>query len=359
MRRHGVICARQGCRPMALKRVKRMENKNISKHEMRLSIVSGEWVMYAPGRGIRPHAVRDPSASTVPVPDREPSCPFCPGNEQMLPAIRMEMRGADGWQIRAFPNRYPALTLNGTGAETPVDIYRAMQGGGDHEVIVETPLHNRPISRMSADEVDLLIEAYHRRYSEMASRPEIKTVTLFRNHGPMAGSSLAHPHSQLIGVGIIPQSVKRREQLAAAHFHDRGRCLFCDMVDFEIRDGRRIIFQNPAFIGMVPFAAEVSCEAWVVPKVHATDFRAISDSGKSGLADALRAILAVMREKLNDPDYNFVIHSSLSPTVAPGALHWHLQIKPILTIPAGFEMGSGIHVNPSLPEADASLLAGG
>jgi UDPglucose--hexose-1-phosphate uridylyltransferase len=153
--------------------------------------------------------------------------------------------------------------------------------------------------------------------------------------------------------------VKRREQLAAAHFHDRGRCLFCDMVDFEIHDGRRIIFQNPAFIGMVPFAAEVSCEAWVVPKVHAPDFRAISDSGKSDLADALRAILSVMREKLNDPDYNFVIHSSLSPTVAPSALHWHLQIKPILTIPAGFEMGSGIHVNPSLPETDASLLAGG
>ena len=163
-----------------------------------------------------------------------------------------------------------------------------------------------------------------------------------------------------MGSAIIPQSVKRREQLAAAHFHDRGRCLFCDMVDFETRDGRRIIFQNPAFIGLVPFAAEVSCEASIVPKVHAPDFRAISDSGKSGLADALRVILAVMHEELNDPDYNFVIHSSLSPTVVtPGALHWHLQIKPVQTIPAGFEMGSGIHINPSLPEADASLLAGG
>jgi UDPglucose--hexose-1-phosphate uridylyltransferase len=144
--------------------------------------------------------------------------------------------------------------------------------------------------------------------------------------------------------------------LAAAHFHDKGRCLFCDIVDFEIRDGRRIIFQNQAFIGIVPFAAEVSCEAWVVPKIHKSDFQAISDSEKPDLADALRAILSVMREKLNDPDYNYVIHSSLSPTVAPAALHWHLQIKPILTTPAGFEMGSEIHINPSLPESDASLL---
>lgn len=327
-------------------------------HEMRQSSVSGEWVIYAPGRRIRPHAVRDPSASTLPVPERDPSCPFCPGNEHMLPPIRMEMHGAAGWQVRAFPNRYPALSWDGTGAETPVGIYRTMQGCGDHEVIVETPLHNRPISLMFADEVEWLIEAYHRRYLEMASRPEIKTVILFRNHGPMAGSSLAHPHSQLIGIGIIPRSVKRREQLAAAHFHDKGRCLFCDMVDFEIRDERRIIFQNQAFIGIVPFAAEVSCEAWVVPKVHAPDFRAISDSEKSDLAAALLAILATMREKLNDPDYNFVIHSSLSITVPPAALHWHLQIKPMLTTPAGFEMGSGIHINPSLPEADASLLRG-
>jgi UDPglucose--hexose-1-phosphate uridylyltransferase len=276
----------------------------------------------------------------------------------MLPAIRMEMRGADGWRIRAFRNRYPALSMNGTGVETPMDIYRAMQGCGDHEVIVETPLHNRPISRMSADEVEWLIEAYHRRYSEMASRPEIKTVALFRNQGALAGSSLAHPHSQLIGVGIIPQSVRRREQLAADHFHARGRCLFCDMVDVEIRDGRRIVLQNPTFVGMVPFAAEVACESWIVPRAHAPDFRCISDSGKSDLAEALRAILAAIREKLNDPDYNFVIHSSLSPTVAPGALHWHLQIKPVLTIPAGFEMGTGIRINPSLPETDASLLAG-
>jgi UDPglucose--hexose-1-phosphate uridylyltransferase len=341
---------------MSLKRVERMENGNISKHEMRQNSVSGEWVIYAPERRIRPHAARDPLPPTLPVPDRDPSCPFCPGNEQLLPAIRMEMHGANGWQVRAVPNLYPALSRNGTGAETMVGIYRMMQGYGDHEVIIETPLHNRPISLMSADEVELLIEAYHRRYCEMASSPKIKTVILFRNHGPMAGTSLAHPHSQLMGVGIIPQSVRRREQLAAAHFHEKGRCLFCDMVDFEIRDGRRIHFQNQAFIGIVPFAAEVSCETWILPKIHKPDFQGISDSEKSDLADALRSMLVVMREKLNDPDYNYVIHSNLSPSVAPAALHWHLQIKPILSTPAGFEMGSGIHINPSLPESDASLL---
>jgi UDPglucose--hexose-1-phosphate uridylyltransferase len=325
---------------------------------MRQSRVSGEWVIYAPGRRVRPHGARDPLASPPPVPDRDPACPFCPGNEHMLPPIRMELRGAAGWQVRAFANRYPALSRTGTVSETPVGIYRAMQGRGEHEVIVETPLHNRPIGLMSTDEVELLIEAYHRRYCEMASRPEIKTVILFRNHGLMAGSSLAHPHSQLIGVGIIPQSVKRRERLAAAHFHAGGRCLFCEMVEFEIRDGRRIIFQNRAFLSFVPFAAEVPCETWVVPKLHKPDFRAISDSEKSDLAAALLSILAAKREKLNDPDYNYVIHSSLSPTVAPAALHWHLQIKPVLTTPAGFEMGSGIHINPSLPEADARLMAG-
>jgi len=207
--------------------------------------------------------------------------------------------------------------------------------------------------------VESIIEAYHRRYRELAARPEIKTVFVFRNHGVKAGTSLAHPHSQIIATGLVPQAVLTRRKLALSHFKTAGRCLFCHILENEAIDGRRILFQNDNFINFVPYAAEAPCEIWVVPKAHCSDFGDISDAEKTGLAEGIRLALARLSEKLNDPDYNFVIHSApFADTGEVAALHWHVQIQPHLTTPAGFEMGSGIRINPSLPEADAAFLKG-
>jgi UDPglucose--hexose-1-phosphate uridylyltransferase len=189
---------------MSLKRVERMENATSANMKCDRTASAEEWVIYAPERRIRPHAARDPLPPTLPVPDRDPSAALSAGNEQLLPAIRMEMHGAKGWQVRAVPNLYPALSRNGTGAETMVGIYRMMQGYGDrgHH---RDPLHNRPISLMSADEgVELLIEAYHRRYVKW-HQSKIKTVILFRNHAvPWRAPLWPRLISQLMGAGIIP-----------------------------------------------------------------------------------------------------------------------------------------------------------
>jgi UDPglucose--hexose-1-phosphate uridylyltransferase len=60
--------------------------------------------------------------------------------------------------------------------------------------------------------------------------------------------------------------------------------------------------------------------------------------------------------KLNNPDYNYVVHTAPIKDEQEDYYHWHLQIIPRLANPAGFELGSGIYINVSLPEETAQFL---
>jgi UDPglucose--hexose-1-phosphate uridylyltransferase len=181
-------------------------------------------------------------------------------------------------------------------------------------------------------------------------------VLIFRNHGERAGTSLMHPHSQMIVTGIVPPLVREREEQAQRYFDEWGRCVFCEMIEFERNDRSRVVFENESFLGFVPFAAEVPFEIWVMPKEHEADFGSINARAKTALAEALHHVLSRLRTKLPDPDYNYVINSSSQYDSGEPHIHWYLQVRPRLVTPAGFELGTGIRINPSLPEHDAAFL---
>jgi len=268
----------------------------------------------------------------------------------------MEGKAEDGsWTVRAVPNRYPALTRAGNGLRQAVGLYRIMEGFGAHEVIIETPRHDRQPSRMSPVEMEAVVAAYLHRHRALESVPGIRAVILFRNHGPAAGTSLVHPHSQVIATGIVPGHIRRRDDSARAYFDDWGRCLFCDMLEQERRDRTRMVAENGLFAAFVPFAAGVPFEIWILPKAHRSCFSGMDESDGSSLAVVLRDVLGRLERACGDPDYNYVIHSACGGG-EEAYLHWHLQLKPRLVTPAGFEMGSGIQINPSIPEEDAARL---
>lgn len=326
--------------------------------EIRQNLATRQWVIIATSRAKRPEDFQPASTAERELSGRDESCPFCPGNEHMLPGITLEVPGPgpEGWQTRVVPNKYPALTHEDDPQRYSRGIYTAMPGYGQHEVIVETPRHDRDIPQMSVEEVGILVETYHQRYVDAMNDDHHMMTIIFRNHGPMAGPSLVHPHSQLVATGIVPRAIRWREEEANRYFDDRGRCVFCDILAFEIQDRRRVILENDTFLAFVPFAAEVPFEVWVVPKRHQADFGDISDEEKAGLASALREVLAGLHTKLRDPDYNYVVNSSSRHQAGEPHLHWYLQIRPRLTIPAGFEIGSGMAINPSIPEEDAAFL---
>jgi UDPglucose--hexose-1-phosphate uridylyltransferase len=329
----------------------------MAQSEIRQNKATNQWVIFAPSRGKRPHDfVRDRTRKAL-LPEHAEACPFCPGNEHLLPPIIMEMPGPEvPWQTRVVPNKFPALTPTEETARREEGIYLAMGGFGHHDVIIESPRHDQQVAAMGEDSVARVIETYHRRYSDILKDDETMMAVIFRNHGLRAGTSLIHPHSQLIATGWVPSYIRWREDAAERYFDQSGRCVYCDIMNYEITAGARLVYDNRSFVAFVPYAAEVPFEIWIVPRNHQADFGDISDIEKDDLSAALRHVLGILFHKLNDPDYNYVINTAARHKSGEPHLHWHLQIRPRLTTRAGFEIGSGISINPTFPEDDAEFL---
>jgi UDPglucose--hexose-1-phosphate uridylyltransferase len=325
--------------------------------EIRQNKATKQWVIYAPSRDERPRDYQR-GKEVQNLPGYDPDCPFCPGNEEMLPAIIMELNvpGKDCWQTRVVPNKFPALNPQGDLHRNVEGIYLKLSNFGRHEVIIENQRHDRGIAHMSSEEVDRIIKTYQRRYVQVMDEHDNMMAILFRNHGIRAGTSLLHPHSQLVVTSIVPREIRWRENEAQRYFDDWGSCVLCDIIAFETREGARIIQENDSFVSFVPYAAEVPFEIWIAPKYHKADFGAVSQRERLDLASSLRSVLTRLYKALNDPDYNYVIHSAAKYKADEPHLHWFLQIQPRMTTQAGFEIGSGMRINPSLPEEDALYL---
>ena len=326
--------------------------------EIRQNKATKQWVIVAPSRGKRPLAFKRQESKNQRLPAVDKDCPFCPGNEKSLPSIIMELPGPEGsqWQTRVVPNKFPALTSDENNVRYRRGLYLAMPGYGRHEVIIESPVHNRRITQMTPKEVGIIIETYHRRYVNVMKQNWSFMTLIFRNHGRQAGTSLAHPHSQIIVTGMVPTYIRWREERAQYYFDESGRCVYCDILEQEAQERQRVISENETFLAFVPYAAEVPFEIWIMPTKHQACFSDLSDQEKPGLAAILHDCLARLQRKLNDPDYNYIINTAARYRAGEPQLHWYLQIRPRLTTQAGFEIGSGISINPSLPEEDAAFL---
>lgn len=329
------------------------------KSQFRQNKLSGEWVIFAPSRRKRPRDfVRD--VCQVEMLEYDPDCPFCPGNEEKLSRIAYEIRDRTGknWSSRAVYNKFPALTRDGDNFRNQNGIYLEGNGYGSHLVILESPKHNIQMCGMTRKDFLVIIESYHRCYCMLADDPKVMLVMLFKNYGRTAGASLYHPHSQIVASSVVPRFIREREREAQRYFDELGRCVLCDVLEFEMGDQQRMLFDNQSFAVFIPYAAEVPFELWVVPKRHTADFRDVSELEKADMAESLEWVMKVFKEKLHCPDYNFAINSCTRYKSGEPQLHWFLRIVPRLTTRAGFEIGSGMCINPSLPEEDAEFLRG-
>ena len=285
-------------------------------------------------------------------------CPFCPGHEDMLPAVLLETSSPNGapWQTRVVPNKYPALTP-GAGALPDADpLHQMAPARGRQEVLIETPRHDQTLADLSVDAVGAVVDTYLRRYHALRQENEQLVPLIFRNHGRAAGASLHHPHSQIIAPALAPPAITFEEEQALQHYTATGTCLLCAMRAREAQEETRLVLENVHFTCFVPYAAEAPCAVWIVPRRHRADFGDLAEDERLAFAAALREVLSRLRRLFGDPAYNFYIRSSLAYGPAAPHLHWHLRLLPRLAQPAGFEMGAGMTINPSLPEEDAGLL---
>jgi UDPglucose--hexose-1-phosphate uridylyltransferase len=324
--------------------------------ELRLNVITKDWVVIAPERASRPSSVAQPK-SRPPLPAYEPACPFCPGNEHLAEAEVERVAGAEpgSWRTRVVSNRYPALSPRHPLGSAHVGLRHRVSGFGIHEVIIDTPRHDLPAAQQPLDQMAALVATYRNRYRACRADARIAHVVIFKNHGPAAGTSIIHPHSQLVATPVVSYQVRDRIRTLQDHHALYGECVLCRLIAEEIEEGARIVEVGPSFVAMIPYAALSSYHLWLFPRRHMASFAELRDEEISPLAEILRSALLRLQHGLGDPDYNYVIRSAPS-SCAPEEFHWYISIVPRLARTAGFELGSGMYVNDSFPEASAAHL---
>jgi UDPglucose--hexose-1-phosphate uridylyltransferase len=323
--------------------------------EFRQNLATKEWVILAPERGKRPSDYQKGQVPRV-LPSHKEDCPFCPGNEHLTEAPLLTIPDHGQWQVRAVRNKFAALRSDLDADRRWTGTFLSVGGFGIAEVIIEHPRHDKTPALMEKNEVVNILRAYRIRQAEISRNEKINLVTIFRNHGSRAGTSLEHPHSQIIATPIVPPHERNPMEQAVLHFDKHGRCVYCDMLNEEIRQKERIILETDNFAAFCPFAARSPFESRIYPKTHMPSFLSISDSQIEEMAEVLRTLLAKLYYGLNNPDYNYIIRSAPIGDEDTRYLHWYMVIIPKISISAGFEIGSGIYINTTPPEEAAAYL---
>ena len=326
--------------------------------ELRQDPTTKEWVIMAPERAKRPGSA--PRREPRKLPEWDASCPFCPGNEAKTPAEILRYpqgRPELPWQVRVMPNAHPALEMSRSSERKEEGHFcRKMDGVGAHEVIVENPSHNTPMALMTDAQVEQVLLAYWSRYNALKENRLLKFIAIFKNQGRVSGTSLEHPHSQLVATPIIPQHYRMRFEVAMEHYGDTGHCLYCELFRSELEAGVRVVAESDGFVVFHPYASASSFETWIGPKVHRASFGMVSPEQLPELARVLKGTLRSLYRALSNPDFNYMVCTATTVDEEDPYYHWHIKIIPRLTFIAGLEMGSGIYVNTVLPEEAAAYM---
>ncbi|MDH5537372.1 MAG: DUF4921 family protein, partial [Betaproteobacteria bacterium] len=206
-------------------------------------------------------------------------------------------------------------------------------------------------------QVRQVLEMYVRRFRALARADEsVRQVVLFRNHGRRAGTSLTHPHSQIIAAPVVAPETRWRLAEEQAFFEANSRCGVCHVVERELESGERIVHAGAHFVTLAPYASRVPYHFQIAPRRHCPTFSEVGVAELDALAGQLRATLGALHSALGDPDYNLVVVTPPLDQVHRHASHWFIDVLPRLTVPAGFELGSRIGVNIQTPERAAAEL---
>lgn len=334
--------------------------------ELRKDPVIGRWVIIATERAKRPDQFSGQAQEDY----VEKPCPFCQGSESRTPPEIYALRpnrsapNSPNWELRVVPSIAPFLKIEGDLDRQGQGLYDMMNGIGAHEVIIETNQHIGNMADLSEEQVAKVISCYIDRINDLEKDTRFKYVLVFKNHGWIAGGGrVKHSRSQLIATPVNPKRVKEELVGARQYYEHHERCVFCDLIRQELDSKDRLILDIDGFIAVAPFASRFPFEVWIFPKKHSSDFVQMDMDSRLNLAKTLKKVLQKLKKSLNDPPYNYVLHTA--PFRRPklgywksieNDYHWHIEIIPRLTRVAGFEWGTGFYICPLPPEDAAKFL---
>jgi len=326
--------------------------------ELRRDPVVGRWVIMNSDQSMGP--LDFPKEDNTPT--RQAICPFCPGREHQTPnevdAVRPanSLANTPGWLVRTVPNKFPVLVADGSLQKDGCGIYDQMTGVGAHEVLIETPDHDKGLTELTKEEMQAVISQYQGRVLQLSKDGRFKYVVLFKNFGSSAGATVEHTHSQIIALPMVPKTVLEEIKGAEHYYQHNGRCVFCDMISQEYQDKERIVVENSSFLAFCPYAPRYAFETWIIPKGHSADFATAGESTQVHLAQILQDVLKKIKKVLVNPSYNYYLHTAPIGYANWACYHWHIEIIPKLTRSVGFEWGTGLHIVPTFPQDSARFL---
>jgi UDPglucose--hexose-1-phosphate uridylyltransferase len=309
-------------------------------------------VFLAPRRGERPIELGE-SDDSARASEQRSRCPFCLGNEQLAPPDVLRLPAGSAWQARVVPNRYPIVS-DPTGLPADGDAPDSTRPAcGIHEVLIESPLHDTRVEQVASETWATAWRAARERLEALAGTPQLRWAMLFKNAGLRAGASLAHVHSQLVGLDFVPPVVQEKTDRLREEpqLHDR-------VIDDARREGR-IWAEACGLVAFVPSAARQPFEICIMPCTAEAHFHSTSAASVTALAELTHQYARRLSELTDKADYNWWLHQPAFRDSSPAVgWHWHLEIMPRLTQLAGFELGSGCHISTMPPAYAAALLAG-
>lgn len=335
--------------------------------ELRKDPILGRWVIIAVERARRPKAFK-----VVELIPEKGDCPFCEGKEAHTQpeifAIRKDGTAANqpGWLVRVIPSKTPFLKIEGDLNRHGKGVYDVMGGVGAHEIIVDTPEHIANIADLDEIQIAKVIACCTERFGDLSRDIRFKYLLLFKNYESSSEDGhVRHSRTQLIATPVTPKRVKEELAGAKRYYDYHERCIFCDLIRQEIQSGKRVVVETDSFVAITPFACRFPFEVWILPKKHACDFTGSSVESRLHLAQILKKVLTKIKVGLNDPVYSLVMHTSPLRRKNSRAsywktveqdYHWHIEILPKITSPAGFEWGTGFYICPISPEESAKYL---
>ena len=329
--------------------------------EFRQDPVIGRWVIISVERARRPGNFIDPINRRRRDDDQE--CDLCvkPDNpvyslgdicvvRSRQSSSRREPTGQTLGQQTSAPNGQNGL-------------YEVIKDIGIHETVIETPDHVSNMADLSVGRISEIVQTYVARFNEIEQNTRLTHALIYKNYG--LAQFAHHACSHIMAMPVASLEITEKLSGAQQYFKDHKRCVYCDLVEREIRDKKRIVVETDDFLAVIPFAARFLFETWIIPKKHHADFAQGIRGQEEGLAKILKIVLQKIKDGLDDTAYNWVIQTApfRRQDAARGKwktidvdYHWHMELIPRLTRMAGFEKGSGFYICAIPPEEMAEYL---
>lgn len=286
-------------------------------------------------------------------------CYLCPGNPRVSGQVNPPYDG-----VFVFDNDHPCVGLDAPSElQTAPGIYQHRPARGIARVVCYTPRHNLTLAELELVEIENLLAAWQRQYSDLGGRSEINHVLIFENKGEVVGVSNPHPHCQIYATNFTFKTIEVEAAASARYQVETGRLIFRDIIEAEQQDGRRIICENESAIAFLPYFARYAYEVFVAPKNTHPSLAALSDGEVHDLAAVLKETL-VRFDNLWQMPFPYVMPLHQAPTDGSDyrGFHFHIEFHPPLRKPqllkylAGPEIGGGNFLSDTAPEQKAAEL---